>query len=78
MSNTNRPVMRLDYEDIADFKETLTEPVTEFYVSTGVPYDNLPFPYVQQMDNLDDTHVLYIQRTGNGELILRSRPTKWM
>ncbi|WP_435622527.1 hypothetical protein [Flagellimonas sp.] len=78
MSNSNRPVMRLDYEDIANFKETLTEPVTEFYVSTGVPYDNLPFPYVQQMDNLDDTHVLYIQRTGNGELVLRSRPTKWM
>ncbi|MEM9076034.1 MAG: hypothetical protein AAGC43_03300 [Bacteroidota bacterium] len=78
MSNSNRPVMRLDYEDIANFKETLTEPVTEFAVATGVPYDNLPFPYVQQMDNLDDSHVLYIQRTGNGELILRSRSTKWM
>ena len=78
MSNSNRPVMRLDYEDIANFKETLTEPVTEFAVATGVPYDNLPFPYVQQMDNLDDSHVLYIQRTGSGELVLRSRSTKWM
>nr|WP_298998969.1 hypothetical protein [uncultured Allomuricauda sp.] len=78
MSNTNRPVMRLDYEDIAGFKETLTEPVNEFAVATGVPYDNLPFPYVQQMDNLDDSNVLYIQRTGSGELVLRSRSTKWM
>lgn len=78
MSNNNRPVMRLDYADIADFKETLTEPVDEFAVATGVPYDNLPFPYVQQMDNLDESKVLYIQRNGSGELILRSRSTKWM
>ncbi len=78
MSNSHRTVMRLDYENIANFKETLTEPVTEFYVATGVPYDNLPMPYVQQMDNLDDTHVVYIQRVGNGDLVLRSRPTKYM
>lgn len=78
MSNTNRPVMRLDYEDIAGFQETLTEPVTEFGVATGVPYDNLPMPYVLQMDKLDDTNVVYMQRTASGEMVLQSRPTKWM
>lgn len=78
MSNTNRPVMRLDYEDIANFEETLTEPVTEFGVATGVAYDNLPMPYVLQMDALDHENVVYVQRTASGELVLRSRPTKWM
>ena len=78
MSNTNRPVMRLDYEDIANFQETLTEPVTEFGIATGVAYDNLPMPYVLQMDKLDDNNVVYMQRTASGELVLRSRPTKWM
>ncbi|MFS4469078.1 hypothetical protein [Maribacter sp. 2210JD10-5] len=78
MANTNRPVMRLDYEDIANFKETITDTVSEFGVATGVPYDNLPMPYVFQMDTLDSENVVYVQRTASGEMVLRSRPTKWM
>ncbi|MEM1336152.1 MAG: hypothetical protein AAF634_02110 [Bacteroidota bacterium] len=78
MSNTNRPVMRFDYSDIANFKETLMEPVEEFAVATGVPYDNLPFPHVLQMDLLDKENVVYVQRTASGEVLLRSRSTKWM
>ncbi|MEM1259078.1 MAG: hypothetical protein AAGH81_11135 [Bacteroidota bacterium] len=78
MSNNNRPVMRFDYSDIADFKETLTEPVEEFAVAKGVPYDNLPFPHVLQMDLLDEENVLYVQRTTDGDVLLRSRSTKWM
>lgn len=78
MSNNNRPVMRFDYSDIANFKETLTEPVEEFAVATGVPYDNLPFPHVLQMDLLDSENVLYVQRTADGDVLLRSRSTKWM
>ena len=78
MSNTNRPVMRLDYSDIAGFKTSITEPVKDFGVSTGVPYVNLPMPYVLQMDKLDDNNVVYMQRTVSGEMVLRSRPTKWM
>ena len=78
MSNNNRPVMRFDYSDIANFKETLTEPVEEFAVAAGVPYDNLPFPHVLQMDLLDKENVLYVQRTADGDVLLRSRSTKWM
>lgn len=78
MSNNNRPVMRFDYSDIANFKETMTEPVEEFAVAAGVPYDNLPFPHVLQMDLLDKENVLYIQRTADGDVLLRSRSTKWM
>ena len=78
MSNSNRPVMRIKYDDIANFKDSLTEPVPVFAETEGVPYDNLPFPYVLQMDNLDATHVVYLQRQADGDLVLRVRPTEWM
>ncbi len=78
MTNTNRSAMRIDYETIANFKESLTQPVTEFAVATGVNYVSLPMVNVLQIDNLDSNNVVYMQRTASGELVLRSRPTKWM
>ncbi len=78
MSNSSRPVMRIKYEDIANFKDTMTEPVTVFAETAGVAYDNLPFPYVLQMDNLDATHIIYLQRQSDGDLRLRVRSTEWM
>ena len=58
--------------------ETLTETVEEFAVATGVPYVSLPMVNVLQLDNLDDGNVVYLQRSADGDLILRTRPTKWM
>ena len=78
MSNSNRPVMRIKYETIANYKDNITESVDEPYVARGVAYDNLPFPYVLQMDKLDEGNVVYIQRTADGDLVLKSRTTKWM
>ena len=78
MSNNNRPIMRIKYEDIANFKETLTQPVPVFAETEGVPYDNLPFPHVLQMDMLDASNVIYLQRTLAGDLLLRTRTTEWM
>jgi len=78
MSNSNRPVMRIKYDDIANFKDSMTEPVPVFAETEGVAYDNLPFPYVLQMDNLDATHVIYLQRQSDGDLRLRVRTTEWM
>ncbi len=78
MSNSNRPVMRFKYDAIANFKDTMTEPVPVFAETAGVAYDNLPFPYVLQMDNLDATQVIYLQRLSDGDLRLRVRSTEWM
>jgi len=78
MSNTNRSVMRFDYDVIANFKETLTETVDDFGVATGVPYVSLPMVNVLQLDNLDASNVVYLQRSSDGDLVLRTRPTKWM
>ena len=70
--------MRIKYDDIANFKETMTQPVPVFAETAGVAYDNLPFPYVLQMDNLDEAHVILLQRQYDGDLRLRVRITKWM
>ena len=78
MSNNNRPIMRIKYDDIANFKDSMTEPVPVFAETEGVPYDNLPFPHVLQMDMLDATNVIYLQRTLDGDLLLRTRTTEWM
>ena len=77
MSNTNRSVMRFDYEAIADFKDSYTKPVkANDYATLGVPYVSLPMVNVLQLDNLDQDQVVYVQRTANGSLVLQSRSTK--
>ena len=78
MSNSNRPVMRFDYEDLVSFKESLTEEVSEFAATDGVTYDNLPFVNVIQMDDLDDDNVLFLIRDREGDLVLRNRTKEWM
>ncbi|MDX1470980.1 MAG: hypothetical protein R3213_05755 [Flavobacteriaceae bacterium] len=78
MSNTNRPVMRIKYDDIASFEQSLTTPVEEFAKTEGVNYINVPMVHILQLDNYDDNQVVYVQRTADGDLILRTRPSKWI
>ena len=78
MSNTNRSVMRFNYDDIAKSKENLTEEVKEFAVAKGVNYVSLPMVNVLQLDNLDSNNVVYLQRFSDGDLVLKTRTTKWM
>ena len=77
MSNTNRSVMRFNYDAIADFKQSYTKPTkANDYATLGVPYVSLPMVNVLQLDNLDEGQVVYVQRTADGSLVLRSRSTK--
>lgn len=78
MSNSNRPVMKLDHSDIATSKESMTEPVEEWAVAKGVDYVSLPMVNIMQMDNLGDDKVVYMQRTASGDLVLQSRSTERM
>lgn len=78
MSNTNRPIMRIDYDNIVNFKDSLSEPVTEFAKATGVDYVSLPLVNVLQLDNLGENNVVYLQRTSEGDMVFRSRPTQRM
>ena len=74
MSNTNRPVMRIDYDAISNYQAELTEPIRG-YGTDGVPYVSLPMVNVLQLDNLDANKIVYLQRTSGGQLVLVSRPT---
>lgn len=78
MSNSNRPVMRINFDDIASFKGSLTTEVKEFGKAAGLTYDNLPFVNVVQMDDLDEGNTLMLRRRSNGDLYLHSRSKKWM
>lgn len=74
MSNSNRSMMRLDVNDIATSKENMTKQAG----ISGVPYVPLPLVNVLQLSNLDAEKIVYIQRTSEGDLVLKTRPTKWI
>jgi hypothetical protein len=79
MSNSNRPVMRVKYKNIAGYAGSLTEPIKESYGVAGVEMTNLPVVNVLQMDKLDDTQVVVLQRRGNGDLDLwTARADRWL
>lgn len=79
MANSNRPIMRINYKNIETYEGTLTEPIKESYGTAGVNFTNLPTVNVLQMDKLDDTQVLVLQRRANGDLDLwTARGDRWM
>ncbi len=79
MANSNRPVMRISYKNIETYEGTLTEPVKESYATAGVNFVSLPTVNVLQMDKLDETQVIVLQRRANGDLDLwTARGDRWM
>ena len=69
MNNTSRPVMKIAVDDIAAFKDFLTEPVKGNSMTAGVDYISLPYVNVLQMDKYGDG-VVMLQRRANGDLAL--------
>ena len=65
--------MRIDPEDIVA-QEALTTEVEGRYETAGVEYVAIAQVGVQQIDNLNDEHILVLQRMSNGSLNLRSLP----
>ena len=78
LANTNRPLMRISKDDIAKFEKSLTDPVEEFAQTAGVDYISLPMVNVLQLDDYNDQNVIYIQRTAEGDLILKTRTKQWI
>jgi len=72
MANSSRPVMRVRYSSIETFEGTLQEPVAESYGTAGVDFVTLPVVNVLQMDVLDSSKILVLQRKVNGDLDLYS------
>ena len=79
LANSNRPVMRVKYQSIESYEGTLTEPIRESYGTAGVDFTSLPVVNVLQMDVLDDSQVVVLQRRGNGDLDLwTASAARWM
>jgi hypothetical protein len=70
VSNVRHPLMRLACRDI-DQQSPLTEP----HQPVGVPRQTLPQEGVTRMANLNGSHVLMLQRDGDGKLHLRPYAT---
>ncbi len=67
MANTKHPVARVTYKNIASFEGTLTEPVKG---TAGVAFTATPLLNVLQMDKLDDSRVVMVQKKANGDVDL--------
>lgn len=69
MNNTSRPVMKIAVDEVAGYKDFLTEPVKGNSMTAGVDYISLPYVNVLQMDKYGDG-VLMLQRRSNGDLAM--------
>lgn len=79
MANSNRPLMRVSYKNIESYQGSLTEPIKESYATAGVSYISLPVVNVLQMDKLDETQVVVLQRRANGDMDLWvGRTDRWI
>ncbi|MEJ1237275.1 hypothetical protein WBG78_04040 [Chryseolinea sp. T2] len=72
MANNNRPVFRVNFKNIEDFQGSLTTPVAENFATEGVPFVSMPLTNVLQLDKLDDSRMVMLQRRADGSLDLWS------
>ena len=73
LANSNRPVMKVKFRDIESYNESLTSQVKEVFSTAGVPYISFPMVSVIQLDKLDNSQFVYLQRMSNGDLDLRTQ-----
>jgi hypothetical protein len=77
MSNSSRPVFKVKYKSIEEFQGSLTTPVEESFGTAGVHFVSLPMVNVLQLDKLDDSTFVLLQRKPNGDLDLYTA-ADWM
>ncbi|WP_093823567.1 hypothetical protein [Spirosoma endophyticum] len=70
MANSSRPVFKVKYKNIEAYQGSLTTPVVENYATAGVDFVSLPVTNVIQLDKLDDSRMVLLQRRSNGNLDL--------
>ncbi|MEO1053000.1 MAG: hypothetical protein AAFX87_20360 [Bacteroidota bacterium] len=77
MANSSRAVMKIGYDKLEAFSQSLTNPLSERGGTEGVDFIALPFVNVLQMDKLDNNQVLMLQRRANGDLDLWTAGSRW-
>ncbi|GHN02201.1 hypothetical protein WSM22_36900 [Cytophagales bacterium WSM2-2] len=70
MSNSSRPVFKVNYKNIEKFQGSLTTPVEENFGTAGVNFISLPIVNVLQLDKLDESQIVMLQRKANGDMDL--------
>jgi hypothetical protein len=78
MSNSSRPVFKVKYKTIEAFEGSLTTPVEESFATAGVDFISMPVTNVIQLDKLDDTQFVVLQRKSNGDLDLWTASERYL
>jgi len=78
MANSNRPVFKVKYKNIEAYQGSLTTPVEESFATAGVNFVSMPMVNVLQLDKLDETQFVVIQRKANGDLDLSTVNDRWL
>jgi len=78
MSNSSRPVIKVNYKNIEKFQGALTTPVEESFATAGVNFISLPIVNVLQLDKLDESQFLLLQRKANGDLDLYTATDRYL
>ena len=78
MSNSAKALIRINPENIKKQKNGLTEPLKDGEYTVGLEHDVLSAVGITEIDNLNEEHVLILQRMPNGALYLRSYPKKFL
>jgi hypothetical protein len=78
MSNSSRPVFKVKYKSIESFQGNITTPVEESFATSGVDFISLPVTNVMQLDKLDDSQFILLQRKSNGDLDLWTASERYL
>jgi hypothetical protein len=78
MSNSSRPVFKVKYKSIEAFQGNITTPVEESFATSGVDFISLPVTNVVQLDKLDDSQFILLQRKSNGDLDLWTASERYL
>jgi len=78
MANSSRPVFKVKYKSLEDYQGSLTTPVTENFATAGVDFVSLPLTNVLQIDKLDDSRMVLLQRRSNGSLDLWTSSDRYL
>ncbi|WP_235297340.1 hypothetical protein [Portibacter marinus] len=78
IANSSRALMKISVADIEAFDESLTTPVEERSATAGVDFIALPFVNVLQLDRYEDNTFVMLQRTSEGDLVLKQGASRWL
>lgn len=78
MANSSRPVFKVRYKNLEAYQGALTTPVVENFATAGVDFVSLPLTNVIQLDKLDESRMVMLQRRSNGNLDLWTSSDRYL